>query len=209
MTDRDTHRSDFSFGRALEVHILDGQPVEFRETLVVPEGSDLVAFALSDSDDNPLQHPEGIRVELRSPRVTSPQPRLGYQEHREMRGQTLVNALIVNPPPGEWEIVVSSVGNAPFKVHLAGLKTDLVRATVQAPLKPGVKCKVCKIATKALALAIVATTAGAAVPAAVAAAVAAFLGVAVAGVAAFIGSLVGDGADVVSTKLCRAVRLCP
>jgi hypothetical protein len=65
MADRETHKTDLAYGRVLEVHILDAQPVEFRETLVVPEGSDLVVFALSDSDDNPLQHPEGIRIELR------------------------------------------------------------------------------------------------------------------------------------------------
>jgi hypothetical protein len=120
-----------------------------------------------------------------------------------------VNAVIVNPPPGEWEVVVSSAGNAPFKVHLAGLQTGLVRAAVQPPSKPRFKCRACKIATKALALAIVATVASAAMPAAIAAAVAAFLGVAAAGAVAFIGSVAGDSADVVSTKLCRKVRLCP
>jgi hypothetical protein len=128
-----------------------------------------------------------------------------------MRQDTLLYAVILNPPPGEWEVIVNARDAAPFAVHVAGLETRLVRAAGQPPIPPKLrfKCKACKVVTKGLALAIVAAAAAtAAIPAALTAAVAAFLGAAAAGAVAFINSVVGDAADEVSAKLCKAVGLC-
>jgi hypothetical protein len=68
----------------------------------------------------------------------------------------------------------------------------------------------CKITTKALALAIVAAATSPALPAALITAVASYLdGTAERAAAAFVGSVLGDTADVVAEKLCTWAGLCP
>jgi hypothetical protein len=61
---------------------------------------------------------------------------------------------------------------------------------------------------KALAVSIVAAAALPAIPHALIVAVAAYLGVGAVVAGAFIGSVVGDTANVIAEKLCKRVGLC-
>lgn len=77
------------------------------------------------------------------------------------------------------------------------------------PPPPSGYCRPCKIMTKALALAIAAAATLPALPAALITAVASYLGVTVVVAAAFIGSVLGDTADIIAERLCMRVGLCP
>ena len=70
------------------------------------------------------------------------------------------------------------------------------------------KCRGCKITAKALALAIIAAGTLAAIPSALIAAVAAYLGAGAAVAGVFIGSVLGDTADVIAEKLCKMIGMC-
>jgi hypothetical protein len=69
-------------------------------------------------------------------------------------------------------------------------------------------CRSCKMVAKGLALSIVAAAALPAIPHALIIAVAAYLGVGSVIAAAFIGSVVGDTANMVAEKLCKRIGLC-
>lgn len=119
--------------------------------------------------------------------------------------------VLQRPHPGNWRFGISSTGRTPFAVNLMAFHP--VGPSLSSPSQAtrpwqSVRCRACKMTAKALALAIVAAAALPALPQALLAAVASFLGVGVAIAAAFIGSVIGDTADIIAEKLCRKVGLC-
>lgn len=111
---------------------------------------------------------------------------------------------------GTWQIGAES-GVIPYAVTVMAFHPQV---PPHSPPSPGpsaaspFKCRACKITAKALALAIVAAATLPALPASLIAAVATYLGVGAVVAAAFIGSVIGDTADIVSEKLCKKVGLC-
>lgn len=111
----------------------------------------------------------------------------------------------------KWQIDLEPEGILPLELNFMGFHPAARKAgaKLQMPPTPSGHCRMCKITTKALALAIVAAATLPALPAALITAVASYLGVSVAIAAAFIGSVLGDTADVVAEKLCTMVGICP
>jgi hypothetical protein len=120
-----------------------------------------------------------------------------------------------------WRIDLEATGELPLELnfmafHPVGLGGSgsppvppLLPAAAAPPPPPSGYCRPCKITAKALALAIVAAATLPALPAALITAVASYLGVTAVVAAAFIGSVLGDTADIIAEKLCVRVGLCP
>ncbi len=118
-----------------------------------------------------------------------------------------------SPADSVWSITVLPGTIAlPVAVNFMAFHGGVVAASSSPPviLPSGstFRCRGCKITAKALALAIVAAATLPAIPAALIAAVAAYLGVGAVIAAAFIGSVIGDTADVIAEKLCKKIGLC-
>lgn len=111
--------------------------------------------------------------------------------------------LLIADTPGNWNLTTRE-GQFPYAVH-----TMLFHPTTAASPGTSGKCRVCKTTAKALALAIIAALTLSAIPSHVLLAVAAFLKGTTAIAAAFIGSIVGDTANVIAEKLCLQIGLCP
>jgi hypothetical protein len=123
--------------------------------------------------------------------------------------------VIVNrssPARSTWTIQVTpGTLPLPVAVNLMAFHGHVGAGSSPIPPPPSgstFKCRGCKITAKALALAIVAAAALAAIPAALIAAVAAYLGVGAIVAGAFIGSVIGDTADVIAEKLCKGLGMC-
>jgi hypothetical protein len=201
------HRSEMSFGRALEINVVDPHDLNRHEKFVVPDGTDIVVLALSDDTGNPLKEIGDIEVDILPPHLAQLP---SSEEHREMIQNRLVSAIFINPLPGDWEISVKSDGTVPFAVNAAAINTTNIH-TASVPMSTAItmKCRACKTGSKALALAI--ASAGVVVvhvPAALLAAVASFLGVAKASALVFISSVFGDSVAAITEKLCKKVHLC-
>ena len=118
--------------------------------------------------------------------------------------------VIEHPPRGIWHLSAMS-GVVPYAVTAMGFHPQVPPNSPPSPGPGGAspfKCRACKTTAKALALAIVAATALATLPAALIGAVAAFLGVGKVIAAAFIASVLGDSASVIAERLCVKVGLC-
>ena len=115
---------------------------------------------------------------------------------------------IINRPVfGQWRAVFSAV-NDDFPVAINMMAFFGTGGPLSAVGTVTVSCRSCKMVAKALAVSIVAVTTLPAIPHALIAAVAAYLGVGNVIAAAFIGSVVGDTANMIAEKLCKRVGLC-
>jgi hypothetical protein len=114
-------------------------------------------------------------------------------------------SLIVLNDPRRTSFQLSLVSTPEFPIAVNFMAFHGTRSRVHPS---AIKCWTCKSAAKALALAIVAAATLPALPAALIAAVATWLGATALVAAAFIGSVIGDTADVIAEKLCKKVGLC-
>src|SRR5262249_22966029 len=99
----------------------------------------------------------------------------------------------------------------PGTLHLpvaVNLTAFHVGGSSKQPSGSTVSCRGCKMVAKGLAVAIVAAVTLPAIPSALITAVAAYLGVGSVVAAAFIGSVVGDTADIIAETLCKRIGLC-
>lgn len=211
MTNLDVFRSRLGdWAQALEILSFESEKTYgHQETVDIEEGTCALAIAVLKQDTVYL--PDQLSLI-----VTDPSGRRTIEgEEDEDRFAVFyrgyLTALVVrNPVVGPWTLEVDTGGSA-FALNLTAFKS---RAAVPGgPGGPGptLRCRACKMTTKGLAMAIIAAvTAGAiaAIPHALIAAVAAYLGIGAAAAAAFISSVLGDTADQIAEKLCKAVRLC-
>ena len=152
------------------------------------------------------------RLELKNSNTAFVQPQNDEQIYVDQRG----SLVIVNDAGAAdmyWSVyVVPANPPLPVAVNLMAFHGSLNTAAPPAPAivvpGPTFKCRGCKMTAKALALAIVAAATLPAIPAALIAAVAAYLGVGAVIAAAFIGSVIGDTADIIAEKLCKKIGLC-
>ncbi len=204
----DSHRVVMpEFATSLEM--VNDEPKEsFEETIELAEGAEFLVATLTLP--NGQQPPWDLgRLELRGARYYSEQLD-NDAVYINQRGSIAV----LNEPQGQtWTVRYSpgpivlpvAVNFMAFHRRSHGSSPRILPATSAGST---FKCRSCKITAKALALAIVAAAALPAIPAALIAAVAAYLGVGTVIAAAFIGSVIGDTADIIAEKLCKKIGLC-
>lgn len=127
--------------------------------------------------------------------------------------------LVLNRMPHtHWRIDLKAGSELPVELNFMAFHPVRIGGSGSPPVPPAAGapppppsgyCRPCKITTKALALAIAAAATLPALPAALITAVASYLGVTAVVAAAFIGSVLGDTADIIAEKLCVRVGLCP
>src|SRR5216684_159770 len=116
MADRYFHRSDLPFGRVFEIQIVDNGPVDYREIFEVPPGTDLFTLSVCDPEGNPLEHPDGIVVEMQPKDGTLP-----TDVYRAFHQNTLVSVFFIKPMPGKWVVTAKSRGGIPFAVNVSAI----------------------------------------------------------------------------------------
>ena len=180
--------------------------------LGVPRRDWVIAGGLVTQDGLPFEgEGERPRIQLLTP----------WESVRELGTPPIFVSEPDSASEGTWRIQVQpGETSRPFVVAFsafapAGFSADTPPPVPPPPAAgggggaPPLRCRVCKVTAKGLAVAIVAAVAVQAAPAALIAAVSSFLGgVGTIAAAAFINSVVGDAADVVAEKLCRKVGLC-
>ena len=184
-----------------------GEPISTSFTLQEPARFVLATLTLPNG-----QQPAWDlgRLELKNNNSAFVEPQNDEQTYVDPRG----NLVIVNgkyAADSYWSVYVAPTNPPlPVAVNIMAFHGNLNAAAPPAIVVPGptLRCRGCKITAKALALAIVAAAALPALPAALIAAVAAYLGVGAVIAAAFIGSVIGDTADIIAEKLCKKIGLC-
>jgi len=186
-----------------------GEPISTSFTLQEPAQFVLATLTLPNGQ---LPGWDLGRLELKNNNAAFVEPQNDEQTYVDPRG----NLVIVNgkyAADSYWSVhVAPTKPPLPVAVNIMAFYGNLNAATPAAPAivvpGPTFRCRGCKITAKALALAIVAAAALPAIPAALIAAVAAYLGVGAVIAGAFIGSVIGDTADIIAEKLCKKIGLC-
>jgi hypothetical protein len=199
-------------GFATSLELVSNEPTgSIFEWLQLTEPPQFVVAALTLP--NGQQPPWNLgQLELKNNNTAFVQPQNDEQTYVDQRG----NLVIVNSTSAadlSWSInVYPAIPPLPMAVNVMAFHGSLIAAAPPAPAVvvpgPTFRCRGCKVTAKALALAIVAAATLPAIPAALIAAVAAYLGVSAVIAAAFIGSLIGDTADLIAEKLCKKIGLC-
>ena len=142
------------------------------------------------------------RLDLEGPEFSSEQSDDERVFVNERRSIFIIN----RPAPGEWGATFSAVNDdLPVAFNLMAFHGA---GGPPPPVAANFSCRGCKMAAKALAVSIVAAAALPAIPHALILAVAAYLGASSVIAAAFIGSVIGDTANVIAEKLCKRIGLC-
>jgi hypothetical protein len=187
------------------------------QILVEKESSSLV-IAVCQNDEGDLVAANDLELQVSDPAsrvIEATDTKDLYAVVLEYEGYRQLSLLLVtDPPAGTWRISLKSHGGTPFFVNVSVFGSRTTVPNPRTPTVPGtpsaprLRCRVCKTTAKALALAIIAAAALPALPHALIGAVAGYLGVGSVVAAAFIASVLGDTANEISEKLCRAIRLC-
>jgi hypothetical protein len=210
MPNRQHYRaSDETWATSAEVVVNDpvaGEAVQLQLSVESSETSQFVVFAAST--------PTGQLAPFLDTRLTildsDREPlRLGDEDPRNYLSPDKRMAILVNPNGRSWTASIEQ-GTLPFSVSAFAFHPAVLAADGAATGPSRGRCRFCKVASKALAVAILAAAGSAVLPAALLASVAAFLGgIGTIAAAAFIQSVMSDTADVVAEKLCLAIGLCP
>jgi hypothetical protein len=185
---------------------------QYEGQILIEKGSSSLVIAVCQNDEGDPVAARELELHVSDPQSVSIESDIRddlYAVVLEYDGHKQLSLLVVtDPQPGTWLLSLKSRGGAPFFVYVSvfGSRTNVPSPTT--PPAPRLRCRVCKITTKALALAIIAAATLPAIPHALIVAVGAYLGVGVVVATTFVSSVLGDTANEIAEKLCRAIRLC-
>ena len=133
--------------------------------------------------------------------------------HLEGETKEIALGIMKAPQEGQWLVVVSSEGKAPFSVHISAFDAPSLHKEVatysQMPIS--FRCRACLATSKALGASL--TVAAelfvvSQMPPALIDAVKSFLGVTAQVAIAFIDKILGESTDGIAQKFCEGIRLC-
>lgn len=161
-------------------------------------------LAVLDPVEGLVEAPPDVTLELWGPRDRAYRSPVDSDASyvRAHDGKTSL-AILNDPEPGQWRMTLSH-GGSPFEAHLLLLSAN----QTGGPSSNRPRCRLCKSATKALALGIVAAATLPAIPQALILAVAKYLTCAIPVASAVINALMGDLAETIAEKLCEKISLC-